>query len=665
MNLPPSSSLTVGDALLRYEQQQNTPAGKRSINNLKTVLRRYLPLLTNFQNNSNSEESSKEISVTTLLAEQFLASDPLAQFEMYIQKAVEQGTIKPAVVRTTYRPALVKFLAAIEVQLALEKQELNELQPIPKQSQRFLIDPSQCAPPIKPKITLAKTVRGNRSHKQDPYSLYPEQLPTQVQAEITELQHFWLDKEVPNRQDTRMRPISFQDNILRSILFFFGWLHHVKQWDIACLNLDLLLVNGAQDQAEELKLIKEFIAWGINSRGNSYGWAMMIAKAPLAIAKWKYAAQSKRSKYSDIEVIACIRTYMSTLSRNYENEPSSLEDNKDLKLMTFEQEEAIVEYLRSCCAPYQKNHCKRPQVGVNRSWQRYLIIALLSYCPLRQREIRELELGRTLFREEGYRVRLKPDDNKTGDEREFRLVDVLPASVIADLDHWLDNNRADFVNQVKTASESPESWLKFLNYEPETLAAKMQKISEQMESLADRKSSREYIRLERKLKDLQAIPEARLQIPERLQRQFVFLMLGGTIGKDTIGLPIGRENFRSLVTIAVFNASSILKETGHPLFEGIEPRRTNPHFFRNNGITHERRHGDPEKRAAFHKMIGNSVSEGDRTYNEMTASEKTLQAAGWWDTEPKQMEIPPDLQAMVQKLQRLSPQERQMLKKLL
>ncbi|MBW4474465.1 MAG: site-specific integrase [Stenomitos rutilans HA7619-LM2] len=76
------------------------------------------------------------------------------------------------------------------------------------------------------------------------------------------------------------------------------------------------------------------------------------------------------------------------------------------------------------------------------NWQRYLLIAILTYCPVRQRELRELELGRTLFREiDGYVIKLKPEDHKTGSktgrEREFRL----PPILTDDLDEWLNTWR--------------------------------------------------------------------------------------------------------------------------------------------------------------------------------------------------------------------------------
>jgi hypothetical protein len=95
------------------------------------------------------------------------------------------------------------------------------------------------------------------------------------------------------------------------------------------------------------------------------------------------------------------------------------------KLVTMEELWFIVRYLRRCCARRRTNYVKRSDYTIMQSWQRYLIIAILTYCPLRQREIRELEIGRTLYREEDcYCVLLDPADHKsgsrTGEEREFR-----------------------------------------------------------------------------------------------------------------------------------------------------------------------------------------------------------------------------------------------------
>jgi integrase len=210
---------------------------------------------------------------------------------------------------------------------------------------------------------------------------------------------------------------------------------------------------------EELKLemmadrewLDEFIAWGINDRKNGYGWATLIGAAALNVAKWKHYKHSKLAKYRDIQEIEDIRALLLEIAHKREREPRRTTSKEMLeeKLVTFEQCTDVVKYLRKCCAPQRtafrkgqgKNHAgrKRSDEAIMLSWLRYLVVAILTYCPIRQRELRDLELGKTLFREEdGYVVRLRPEDHKTGSktgkDREFAL----PAHLTADLDEWLN-----------------------------------------------------------------------------------------------------------------------------------------------------------------------------------------------------------------------------------
>ncbi|MBM0744270.1 hypothetical protein JOY44_22095 [Phormidium sp. CLA17] len=269
-------------------------------------------------------------------------------------------------------------------------------------------------------------------------------------------------------------------------------------------------------------------------------------------------------------------------------------------------------------------------MAVMRSWQRYLIIAILTYCLLRQREIRELELGRTLFREDGYRIILGPEDNKTGDDRDFRLVDLLPSEVINDLNHWLDHWRANFISFARQAVKTLDTWINFLGYDRGETEKQIKDLSLEIQTKQNSLGEIDIKKAQRKLQSLQAVVNSWHNAPSVLQKEYVFLIFGGTTGKASKCHPLSRENFRDLVVSAVYNATSALIELEHPLFKGLDPKHTNPHFYRNIGITHERRHGDPSKREAFHKVIGNSPAEGDKTYNEMHPQEKTVKATGWW-----------------------------------
>jgi integrase len=166
-----------------------------------------------------------------------------------------------------------------------------------------------------------------------------------------------------------------------------------------------------------------------------------VTAAALNVAKWLYHQQSISPKYRDIKAIELLRAKVAELSAKHEKEPKRLVSKEKLteKLIPFDQVQEVVRYLRRCCATRTAGGYKRRDLTIIHSWQVYLIIALLAYCPIRQREVREMEIGRTLFREEkGYVVLLEPEDHKgggfTGKGREFYL----PSLLTEDLDTWLD-----------------------------------------------------------------------------------------------------------------------------------------------------------------------------------------------------------------------------------
>ncbi len=186
------------------------------------------------------------------------------------------------------------------------------------------------------------------------------------------------------------------------------------------------------------------------------------------------------------------------------------------------------------------------------SWQHYLLVAILLYCPVRQREIREYELGKTLFREpDGYWVKLGPDDHKTGSKtgkgREYQL----PPHLTEDLDRWLQ----DWRPKIQT------------------------------------------------------------------EHNYVFITPGSNAKPDSGGKPFTATSLGKFVKDRVYKVTSYLFE---------EPKRINPHFFRNIGITHQRKHGDSDQQEALAEVMGHSVEEANRIYSLMSSREKTEKARNWW-----------------------------------
>ncbi|MBD1876736.1 site-specific integrase [Nodosilinea sp. FACHB-131] len=290
---------------------------------------------------------------------------------------------------------------------------------------------------------LGRERQGKRQQlSANPYGLKDEAFSPALLEQVNQFHRFLTAPEIPKRKDRPLRETTF-DTYHHAIRHFGGWLHRVQKLPVSEISLEMMTDRDWLD---------EFIAWGINDRKNGYGWATVVGAAALNIAKWQHYKRSKLAKYRDIEEIEAIRALMIEIVHKREREPRRTTSKEMLaeKLVTLEQCIEVVTYLHKCCAPQRTRlertggkrsvagH-RRPDWVIMQSWQRYLLVAILTYCPIRQRELRELELDRTLFREEGgYLVRLRPDDHKTGSktgkDREFAL----PAKLTADLDEWLN-----------------------------------------------------------------------------------------------------------------------------------------------------------------------------------------------------------------------------------
>jgi hypothetical protein len=619
----------------------------------------------------NLEYCLEEISI-----EDFLASNPMSILKTKCAEAVANGTLGKDVCRTTYVPPLNHFLRFLEGEKWNEEEETTTFDGkyAPKREYN--------------KDSLHRANQGRKVYHHKKYALNQKDLSNHIKIQIETLKTFCTGQYVPHRQDKKMRQVTF-DNHVGHILSYLGWLVKYRDYSLEELDINLFL---------DVNLLNEFIAWGINGKGNTSAWASGFCECALNIAKWNYGKDSKQPMYRDIPIIGELRMINNTLRHQYEDEKkANLKLKKEEKEMTFEQCEAIVKYLRQCCAERNSYGAKRTEMSIVRSELRYLLVAIFSYCPLRQREVRELELGKTIYRtDKGYRIILQPDDNKTGDERDFMLSEILPPYLVADLTNWLDVWHPKIVE----ATESLDNWLAFMGRRDYTCEAELKdylaqlkenksvmetvlaQVSSQTESVLNveqiaseivdcislknknkAQRPRKAITLEKVTSEILAYTAkgnksivdyltekineidktinsvtlnltSYLKAHEQLQSnsKLVFISFGDNT-YNTFGCRLEAEDVFSTVSRAVYSASVALIETNHPLFKDVEPRRTNPHFFRNIGITHERRHGDPGKRKAFHKVIGNSEEVGDKVYNIMEPGEKTVDAKYWWKTD--------------------------------
>jgi integrase len=384
------------------------------VGNLKTCLRKYvLPYYT------SDQESLKYDPGLFATMDQILLRDFRDAKKVFDKIGHNSGISKGTL--ANYRSVLYRFIKW------MEKQDWYE--------DAFGIYEVDRTPPRKIKgFNLRQDRKGRRAYSKQTYRLTSEEITQLIEEQLSSFHRFMTAPEVPKRQDPPIREVTFK-SYRSAVLMFLGWLHHIEEVDLEELRLELM---------SDRDWLDEFIAYGISDRGSSYGWAINMAAAALNIAKWSNYRRSKSSKYRDIESVESIRALLSELSIKHKKEPKRTisKDAIKEKLLTLQECIQVVHYLRKCCAPHTATGEKRHTTTIMSSWQRYLIIAILTYCPIRQREIRELELGVTLFREsDGYVIRLLPAQHKigsrTGKEREFLLPDILTD----DLDEWLNNWR--------------------------------------------------------------------------------------------------------------------------------------------------------------------------------------------------------------------------------
>ncbi|MBD2054552.1 site-specific integrase [Oculatella sp. FACHB-28] len=570
------------DAFVIFTQQEGNRNNCSLINNLRSGLRRHVLPDYGF---TTTKLKKLDVVLIEVPIEQFRNVEE--SFEKSVKLSIDAGVLSLETVRG-YRSAILRFL-----------NWLREQGWYPKSPSKASKDPGKYAPPLgngpnkKLFQYLGSSRQGKRCRSELHYSLKESELtprlirqlevvpggtvagePTLTKRDFSKalvqqfkgfpanslpqygLHYFLTAKEVPKRKDDPMREVTYQSR-RTSILAFLGWLKNFRGWESKNLSLELMT---------DRELLEEFIAWGINKQDNTYAWAGSFAAAGLNVAKWLHHKYSRASFYKDVEAVVALRDYGRELDKKRRSQGTNVQEEKIEKFLTFEECEQVESYLKACCAPMREyfrkdgtRRCtsRRPERGVISSWQHYLIISLLIYCPVRQRELRELEVGVTIFREpERYWVRVGPDGHKVGSKTGRGREYPIPSHLTAYLDEWLTVWRPKF----------------------------------------------------------------------KADHEFVFMMVGSKRYPEACSKPFNAGALYKYVTSHMYKVTSFLFD---------EPKRTNPHFFRNIAITHQRKNGDPQQQEALAELMGHSVDEANRTYSLMTSREKTSKAQSWWDSTAK------------------------------
>jgi hypothetical protein len=414
---------TVLDAYQQFSETEACQANPRLVDNLRTALRRYvLPYYNKFSDKelrTNLEGCLAQIPLPQLLSDATQLLEMLERgFVPNSERSISKGTI------TNYRSTLLRFFNWMYTQ-GWEGSIANS--PVPEQAPSIYNNQTS----IKPKLKRRKS--------NIPYALKEEELTEKLKEQLEQLQEFWIKPEALNYEENRLSKktfIAYKD----SILCILGWYKNIQKVDLYSLKLA---------QVADLEQLKEFLDWGIHQRGNGLGWAINITLAVMAVAKWLSLQKEGNGKSTPIKEL---QNYLQVLREQYYSENlaiDSAEDKEHESTLTFEEGVQVVEYLKQCCAPRHKAGTTRSESAILRSWQRYLITALLIYSPLRQIEIRELECDHSLLRKhDGYWVQFSPKF-KAGSKSAIGKEFLLPNLLTKDLDIWLKDLRSKIQTEHK------------------------------------------------------------------------------------------------------------------------------------------------------------------------------------------------------------------------
>jgi len=539
----PDNPQTLQDALSIYTQ--NSATSEKTRKNLITTLKLYvLPYFgyTESERKNNFEQCSASMQLKDFLL------NSREHFEQAYVAAVASGKNEDTL--RNNKSDITRFL------------NWGQLQPWYQTTVNIIGIPEK-APVRKIGISLKTHRRGRNSSSKDPYSLKETELSASLKTQIASLHQYLTDK-TQRASEQAIREITWKTN-LSEILKFLGWLR--KEYEYGLDDLNIIDMADAS-------ILKEYIAWRKNARGNNKGTIKLALYTALNVAKWAYQAPDSLRKETTEKIKELKLQYCSG-----KKEPrTTSKEAFGEKLLLFEQCEEIVRYLRDCCASKNSHGLPRTPDAIINSWQNYMIAAILTYTPIRQKEIRELELGNNLTKQDDvWWVIQSPEHTKNGKPREFPL---FPCDSQEQLTRDLD----EYVDIWRKKAELSHNFLFFMR--------------------------RNFCRKEAPIVAKQPTSEHQ---PDTT--------LCSTVIYANKGKPIPDENHLSrLLPRMFFKASAIL-------YGKDNAKRPSPHDFRRGLSTWVFKNGELQDRTIYAEIMGHSEEQLIHTYQQVESREFTEKAA--------------------------------------
>ena len=290
----------------------------------------------------------------------------------------------------------------------------------------------------------AETTRVTRRPVLPNYRIPLDECGDELKREFKELRRFLTVRRLGPQEATiaNVTAVKYED-VLRGAL---GWLCAERNLDRSKVTLSDLFPGI---EAKSADAAFEYITWLNDERQTSANYELVVTRACVAAVKFLYGGLSKAQPgegeakpYHDLPIMKELRR-MAKDAKSRSAKAPSVSDER-LKWLEWDEYLNLVQRLKSECSP--KNHLgqSRSPSAVAWSVQKYLIFGILSCVPDRQRTLRELRIGRTLFKEgDKWVIRHGPNDYKTGKDYGVRPPLIIAPHLYSTLENFIEHHRKE------------------------------------------------------------------------------------------------------------------------------------------------------------------------------------------------------------------------------
>lgn len=279
------------------------------------------------------------------------------------------------------------------------------------------------------------------------YSISKKELTPQLKEEFDRLIRFGTERFYGAQSE----PIAMvtAEKYTDHLRGFLGYLANVDKVPLEELSLQALVPSSGR---QGVIPAFNYTQWLIKERNIAVRTELLVLRSVLFVAKFVYHDQSQivpgsgDKSYSDLDVVKELRALIN--SRRKASKVAPRVADEKTKWMDWNEYLFLVQELRketgALKVDSRGNTVRREDKDIAWSLQKYLIFAILSCIPDRQRTIRELKIGTTLFKEEGdrYVIRHGPADYKTGRAYGERAPLYISTTINPELEAYINTYRS-------------------------------------------------------------------------------------------------------------------------------------------------------------------------------------------------------------------------------